>query len=203
VQCSNGEMLVRCLLFSVVLSELFGQVCVAQEKAPARLMLKADETTAGPMGGQRSVSCLSVYSDGKVFYASKWSSGVAVVDKDTGKKTRPERTISVEYQLEYGDELALSSFLESKALRKIPDKFAPPHRPVDYFENVVLRIISANGGEKQTSIREFYVASLEEKSRYPSALVLLMDKVDEIEKAVNEKGKPVETPKDCQLKLQE
>jgi hypothetical protein len=52
---------------------------------------------------------------------------------------------------------------------------------------------------KQISIREFYVASLEEKTRYPAAVIILMGKIDEIEQEALDKGKPTEPPADCQL----
>jgi hypothetical protein len=180
-----------------------GPPCPAQEKARAKLILKVDETVEGPLGGQKSSSCLRVYSDGKVLYARWWNSGMTIVDKETGKKSGPEKIVSVEHRLEGGDEWELSSFIESKALKGLPDKFAPPHRPIDYFEDVTVRLIGPNGTERRISTREFYVASLEEKSRYPSALIVLMDKIDEIEKAANEKGKPAEIPADCRLKPQE
>jgi len=202
-ECFNCEMSIKHPQVLLLLMLLPGWVCPAQEKAAAKLILKVDETVDGPMGGQKSSSCLRVYSDGRVLYASWWNSGMTIIDKETGKNSRPEKTISVEHHLENGDEWELSSFLESKVLKGIPDKYAPPHRPIDYFENVTVRIISPNGRERQISTREFYVASLEEKSRYPSALILLMGKIDEIEKETNEKGKATEIPSDCRLKPQE
>src|SRR5260370_23830898 len=85
---------------SLFLTMLFASwVCSAQEKAPSKLILRADETVIGPMGGQKSSSCLRVYSDGGVGYARWWNSAVTVVD-ETGRKSRPEHTISVEYHLE-------------------------------------------------------------------------------------------------------
>jgi hypothetical protein len=85
-------------------------------------------------------------------------------------------------------------------LKELPDKFAPPRQPVDYFESIKVQIINPNGKERQISTREFYVANLEEKSRYPSALVVLMGKIQEIEYEANEKGKPAEIASDCRLK---
>ena len=96
----------------------------------------------------------------------------------------------------------LSNYLESKAVKRLPESFPPPHRPIDYFGNVTVQIIDSKGESKQISTREFYVASLEEKSHYPSALIVLMARIDEIENETNEKGKPVEIPSDCRLKPQ-
>lgn len=187
------------LMFLVLLS---CWACSAQEKASTKLILKVDEIVSGPFGGQASTSCLRVYSDGKVFSARWWNSAMSVVDKDTGKESRTEHTTSVEHQLEESDVWELSSFLESKTLKRLPEEFAPPHRPIDYFENVTVQIISPNGNEKKISTREFYVADLEEKTRYPSALIVLMDKIDQIENEANTKGKPAEIPSDCRLKVQ-
>jgi len=179
---------------------LVSLACSAQEKASSNLILKVDESVRGPFGGQKSSSCLRVYSDGKVLYARWWNSFATVVDEKTGEESRRENTVSVEHHLGDGDKWELSSFLESKVLKSLPEKFDPPHQPIDYFESVTVRIIAPNGKQKQISTREFYMANLEEKSRYPSALIVLMDKIDEIEREANEKGKPVSPSPDCQLK---
>ena len=175
----------------------------AQEKKPTRLMLRVEEESAGPFGGERSASCLKVYSDGRVLYSSWRRSGVTIQDQASGKNSRPEKTVSVEYHLEPGDEWELDSFLHSKAVRKLPTKFGPPHTAIDYSERVTVRIEGPNGTEKSISTREFYVASLQEKSKYPSALILLMDKIDEVEKEANEKGKPTSISDDCHPKPQD
>jgi hypothetical protein len=99
--------------------------------------------------------------------------------------------------------LVLSDLLESKALKRLPKKFDPPHRPIDYFERISVQIITTSGKVKQISTREFYVASLDEKARYPGALIVLMDKIDEIEHQANVKGKPIDIPSDCHLKAEE
>ncbi len=195
--CNMSAQWARSALLLVLLSS---SVCAAQDKAPARLILKVDAIVSGPFDGQRSSSCTRVYSDGKVLYASWRNSAATVVDKQSGKESRPEQTVSLGYHLEKSDVWELSSFLESKILYKLPEKVAPPHPPIDYFEEVTVQIIGLKGVQKLISTREFYVASLEEKARYPSALIVLMDKIDEIENEVNAKGKPSEIPSDCRLK---
>ena len=182
------------------LALLLSSVCFAQDKAPSKLILKVDENVNGPYGGQKSSSCLRVYSDGRVLYASWWNSAATIVEKETGKKSRPEHTVSTEHHLEETEMWDLSSFLESKVLKKLPEKFGPPHPPIDYFEYISVQITGSQGKPKQISTREFYVASLEEKARYPSALLLLMGKIEEIQREANSKGKPAEIPPDCQLK---
>ena len=175
-------------------------VCSAQEKPPSRLVLQVDEKSSGPFLGQRFFSCLRLYSDGRVLYASRRNSPVSTVDKATGKESRSEKATSVEDRLEDVDIGELSSFLQSKAVIRISDKYPPPHRPIDYFDEVSVTIIAPNGQTKRISTREFYVASLEEKSRYPSSLIILMDKIDEIEKQAVDRGQPVDMPEDCKLK---
>jgi hypothetical protein len=203
---SNGLM---ALMFSkrtnypLALLLLSSCVCHAQDKPPVRLILKMDRTVSGPLGGEKSASCLRVFSDGHVIYSRWWNSPFNMVDKDTGKESRPEHTLSVEYHLEDWETSELSSFLQSGVVKKLSDKFDPPHTPIDYFEVVTVRIIGSNGREKQISTREFNVANLEEKSRYPPALIVLMVEINEMEKAANEKGKPAEIPSDCQLKPKE
>jgi hypothetical protein len=175
-------------------------VCPTQEKPSSTLILKVDTNVSGPFGGQKSSSCMRVYSDGKVLFAHWWNSFATIVDEKTGKESRPDHTVSVEHHLGDGDKWELSSFLESKTVKSLPQKFDPPHPPIDYFENVTVRIIAPDGRQKQISAREFYVANLEEKSRYPSALLVLMNRINEIEQEANEKGKPISPPLDCQLK---
>jgi hypothetical protein len=192
-------MCIKSAQFAVAPILILSCVCFAPENAPAKLILKVDENISGPFGGQKESSCLRVYADGKVLYARRWNSAVAEVDKN-GKESREEHTVSVKYLLESGDVWELSSFLESRVLADLPSKFAPPHRPIDYFETVTVKIISSNGTERQISTREFYVASLEEKTRYPSALIVLMSEIEEIENEANNKGRPSETPSDCPLR---
>jgi hypothetical protein len=146
---------------------------------------------------------LRIYSDGKVTYASWWNSAATIVDKKTGEASRPEHTVSVEHKLEDGDSWELSSFLDSKAVRRLPGKFDPPHRPIDYLEAVSVKIVDSKGKTKQILTREYYVASLEEKTRYPATLIVLMDKISEIEKEANDKGKPIAVPADCSLQAKE
>lgn len=124
---------------------------------------------------------------------------MAIVD-EAGRESRPEHKVSVEHQLDEGDVFELSTFLESKAIKRLPERFAPPHPAIDYIENTAVQITLPRGLPKQISTREFYVADLEEKTRYPAALIVLMERIDEIEKEASDKGKPTEIPPDCQLK---
>ncbi|MBZ5661422.1 MAG: hypothetical protein LAO08_13535 [Acidobacteriia bacterium] len=127
---------------------------------------------------------------------------MTIVDQ-TGREYRPEHKVSVEHQLEKGDVFELSTLFQSKAIKRLPEKFGPPHPPIDYAENTSVQITGPTGTPKQISTREFYVASLEERTRYPAALIVLMEKIEAIEKEASVKGKPTETPPDCQLKAED
>ncbi len=147
-----------------------------------------------------SSSCLRLHADGKILYAAWWNSAATITDQQTGKKSRPEHLVSKEFTLDKFEVSALSDFLHSKAVRKLPEIFGPPHQPIDYVERVIVQITGANGKSKQISTREYFVADLEEKTRYPSALIVLMEQIRELEEQVQDKGKPAETPPDCHLK---
>jgi len=173
---------------------------LAQERAGGDLILKVDQIVSGPFGGQRSLTCLRVFANGKVLYASWWNSAATLIDKDTGQESRPEYTVSKEYQLEDTDVWDLSRLLNSKPVKKLRENFGPPHPPIDYIESTSVEIIDHKGRSKRISAREFYVADLEEKTQYPPALIVLMDRIDEIQEEAQEKGKPTQVPTDCRLK---
>jgi hypothetical protein len=197
--CNGGMLGGRATTFFFILL-MSALASFAQGNNPNKLVLKVDETTSGPFGGQKSSTCLRVYSDGKVDYASWWNSAASVVDKETGQKSRPEHTVSVEQHLEKDDAGDLSSFLESRVIKRLPEQFGPPHKPIDYVEQISIQITEPHGGVKQISTREFYVASLEEETHYPSALIVLMHKIDEIEHEASTDGAPTEVPASCRLK---
>jgi len=149
------------------------------------VVLKVDAIASGPFGGQKSTSCLRVYIDGKVRYSRWWNSAATIVDSVTNVASRPEQTVALADQLVDTDVWALNDFLESKAVRRLAEKFGPPHPPVDYFETVTVEIPGGKGNAKKLLTREYYVASLEEKTRYPSALIVLMERIDRIEEGGN------------------
>ncbi len=94
----------------------------------------------------------------------------------------------------------LRRLLKTKSVKNLRGAFGPPHRPIDYFENTSVQMRGPNGQSNQITTREYYVASLDEKVKYPSALIVLMDKINEIQRLAEDKGKPVEVPSDCHLK---
>ena len=178
---------------------LLAKPSLAQEK-PANLLLKVDQASSGPYGGEKASVCLLVYSNGKIV-DSEWSrAGVEIIDQN-GKKARAEKTVSYEYHVDERDVLwqigELEDFLRSKPVLHLAASFDPPHRAVDFVEISTIQINLPRAKTKTIKVREYYAASLIEKTKYPSALAILMDKLARIEDEATQKGKPAERPTDC------
>ena len=140
-----------------------------------------------------------LYSDGRLIQASSSTAAMGVQDEN-GKVTHPERTDYREYRFPERDSWQVSSFvdfLQSKPLFKLKSYFPPPHPPIDFVETSTVEVPLPNGKIKQIQTREYYVASLVEKAKYPSALIILMDKLEQLEDTVSEKGTPTESSSDC------
>jgi hypothetical protein len=172
---------------------------LAQEKA-ANLLLRADQNSSGPYAGEKASLCLLVYSNGKII-DSEWSrAGAETVDLE-GKKTRSEKTVTFEYQVDERDILwkigELEDFLKSKSVLHLAASFAPPHRSVDSFEVSTIQINLPHATTKIIEVQGYYSASLIEKTKYPTALVLLMDNLARLEDEATTKGRPSEPPADC------
>jgi hypothetical protein len=189
-------MTTRTFFPAVVL--VLGLLCSAQEQ-PAKLVLRAYHGSSGPFGGEKGSSCLMLYSDGRIVQASSSTAAMGVQDKN-GKVTHPERTDYREYRFPERDFWEVSGFVEflqSKALFKLNSYFPPPHPPIDFVETSTVEVLLPKGRIKQIQTREYYVASLVEKAKYPSALIILMDKLEQLENTVSEKGTPAEPSSDC------
>jgi hypothetical protein len=133
------------------------------------------------------MSCLMLYSDGRA---------VSAFSSKAGSEA------SREYRFPDKDSWQVSEFgelIHSKAVRRLKSYFPPPHRPIDFVEISTALPFLPDGKSKQIVVREYYVASLAEKAKYPSALVLLMDRIEQIENKVSEKGTSVEPPPDCKF----
>lgn len=161
-----------------------------QSSRPKTILLKADEVLSGPVGRQKSGSCLRVYAGGEVIYTKVAGSANA---------TSSGRPVASAYHLIDTDLWELSSLLKSKAVKKLAENFGPPHKPIDYFEKYSVEIRDDRGNSKKLFTREYYVADLEEKTRYPSALIVLMDRIGKIEEEAANSGKKTEIPADCSL----
>jgi len=192
----------RCSVVSILIGALVSAgYCYSQENQQ-RLIIKVDQKSSGPFGGQRGSLCLRVYINGRITL-SEWSTAAASIVDKAGKETRSETTVNLEYSLPREDLYRMSEleeFLTSKAVLKLPTTFARPHRPVDFFETSKIQIIHPSGRAKQISVSEYYTASLVEKTRYPSVLLILMDQLARLEDEVTEKGKPAEPSADCVLR---
>ncbi len=124
---------------------------------------------------------------------------MSVVD-ESGKKTRQESSVSLEFKFPDEDNYRISELVEllqSKSIRRLPGHFGPPHPPVDFIETTALSIPLAKGGARTISAREYYAASLVERVKYPAAMVVLMEQIARLEDLVSEKGKPAPAASDC------
>jgi hypothetical protein len=164
-----------------------------------RLLLQVDESSSGPTGGAKSRGCVRIYSDGRAISAHWSRAGFTLVD-EAKKKTTPEKESSTEFKLDEFEAPELDQFLHSRAVRKLSSDFKPPHSAIDYFELTIVQIPVSDRSPKRITAREYYVASLVEKSRYPSALIVMLDKISEIEQSAYAKGKPTPPPADCKLR---
>jgi hypothetical protein len=179
---------------------LFGLLSSAQDK-PATVTLRAYHGSSGPFGGEKGQSCFLLYSDGRLVQVSS-STAVMGVSDEHGKITHPESKSSSEYRFPERDSWQVSSyidFLQSKALRKLQSYFPPPHPPIDFVETSTVEIFFSGGKSKKIQAREYYVASLEEKVKYPSSLIILMDTLEKLEDAVAQKGTATREPEDCRI----
>jgi len=179
---------------------ILGLLCSAQDKPP-NVLLRAYHGSSGPFDGEKGASCFMLYSDGRLVQVSSSTAAMGVAD-ERGKVTHPESTASREYRFPERDSWQVSGyvdFLQSGALRKLNSYFPPPHRPIDYVETSTVEVFFPNGKRKQIQAREYYVASLEEKAKYPSALIILMDRLEQLEDTVAQKGIPTQEPEDCRI----
>ena len=179
---------------------LVGISCAAQDE-PVHVVLRAWQGSSGPFGGQKGKSCFMLYADGRIVECSSSSSALGVRD-ERGHVTHSEKSESREYRFPERDSWQIENFLDflqSKPLRLLDSYFPPPHKPIDYIETSTVEVLLPKGKIKQISTREYYVASLVEKARYPSALIILMDKIEELEHIVSERGKPLGVPLECEF----
>lgn len=177
---------------------LFVVLSSAQDK-PATVLLRAYHGSSGPFGGEKGQSCFLLYSNGRLVQVSSSTAAMGIRDKH-GDVVHPETKASREYRFPASDSWQVNGyldFLQSKALRKLTSYFPPPHPPVDFVETSTVEVFLPHGKTKRIQAREYYVASLEEKAKYPSALIILMDTLEKMENAVAEKGTATQAPVDC------
>ena len=186
----------RSLYFAVmVLFSLY--VPAMHMTAHEKSILKVQETSRGPFAEQKSMSCLTVYLDGRVIFFHRWNPGKLRTDPKTGKKSLLEQTLSVESHLNRAELLSVSDFLSSDIVNALAESFAVPHVYIDYMESATVSFTGQDTKEKRISIFDYGEASLEQKSRLPAALIVLMDKIAEIKKTATLKGKVTKNPAEC------
>jgi hypothetical protein len=185
------------LLVSILLS---GYLLAAQNNT-SRLVVTVGTASSGPFGGQSGLSCFAIYSDGEAFTFALSSEGVGSKDA-SGKVIHSEKQESRVYRFPEKDLWRIegfADFLDSKAVRGLKAYYPPPHRPIDFVETTVVNWSPVKGQPKGMQVREYYVASLDEKAKYPSALIVLMDSIDQFETIVTEKGTPGAENPGCRL----
>jgi hypothetical protein len=185
----------RITVLLILLSAIQPCAKAADDKV-TRLLLQVDESSAGPMGNANAKGCLRIYSDGKAVFVHRSRNGLTTTD-ESGRITILEQRSSIEFQLSEFDVGELDRFLHSGLVLKLASEFKSPHEPIDYFERTVVRIPNSNTF-KRISTREYSSAELEEKAKYPSPLIVLLDQIAEIEQEALAKGKPVPIPSDCE-----
>jgi len=111
------------------------------------------------------------------------------IDTKSGKKVLVEQSVSVESHLSNSDRLEVSDFLKSDMVTALGNQFFVPSAGIDYGEEATIYIEGPDGNEKRISIRDYSTAGLEEKSRLPAALIVLLDKIEKIEKSASLRGK--------------
>ena len=124
------------------------------------------------------------------------------ITDEHGNVTHPETKTSREYKFLDRDSWQVSGyidFIQSRAMRKLKSYFPPPHRPIDYTETSTVDVFFSHGKTKRIQAREYYVASLEEKAKYPSALIILMDTLEKFEDTVADKGTSTSATVDCEF----
>lgn len=186
------------LVKSFLRCSCFLGVCPVHGGPQVRATLKVEQMSNGPFVGQKSVSCLTIYPDGRVTYFHRWNPGKVGVDAKTGKKVLLEQAFSVESRLSRADLLELPVFLESEAVQGLRDSFAVPHVFIDYHESTTVEINGSDAKQKRIVTYDYGTADLERKSQLPAALVVLMDKIEEIKNQAALKGKTANIPLDCQ-----
>lgn len=167
----------------------------ADKREKSKPVLRIEVEATGPFAGEASRTCTVIFPTGRVWTAS-WVRSWVWIDSPA-KPTVRNQLDSKEYMFRESDLYGLEDLLDSREMRNLPSTFKPPHTPIDYFETTKLSISRGETQEQTIELREYYVASLSEKARYPSALVVLLGRVAELEEAVKSKGKPVEPPAEC------
>jgi hypothetical protein len=133
----------------------------------------------------------------QVNFFRRWNPGSVQIGAKSGKKTLLEQVVSVESYLSRVDLLDVSGFLKSDVITVLEKGFVIPHPFVDYAEGTTVCLGASVSDEKCIEIRDYGEADLEQKGQLPGALIVLMDKIEEIEKASVLTGKTTKVSSNC------
>ena len=174
--------------------------CLAQLKGN-NLVIRVQKSSSGPFGGQKAFTCLNLYSDGRLMYTHRSTSALGIKD-EKGEVKHQESTANRIFTFTEQDSWQLDDFkefLQSKAVWRLKPWFGPPHKAIDFLETSKVKLSLPTGAKKEIQTEEYYVASLTEKTKYPSALILLMDRIAQFENVVAERGTVVSQAIDCEF----
>jgi hypothetical protein len=159
------------LLFTLV------SAVVAQQEKNSPLLLRVDVETFGPFGRSHSHKCTEIYEDGRVLSSESWHGGA--VDASTHKQIPALHQQYGYLQMEAVDVDELKDFVLSSSVRRLKSSYPSPYTPVDYFEKTHVDIHRNGKVEKTILLNEYGVSDLESRSKYPSPLIVLMDRIEE------------------------
>lgn len=151
-------------------------------KEPAPILVSHNDIH-GPLGGERCVEHIRIYSNGKVIYSEE-----ANENRDLKMmKKRYEVNISQE-QLQ-----RLITLLQSKEVRSLPLRIPPQTRPIDFFWEKSFEI-NQNGPAQKVQIDSFYPFLNKRGEVYPQAVIELECMLQDVQAKAH--GQP-EGPKWC------
>jgi hypothetical protein len=144
-----------------------------------RPILSSHDAVDGPFAGQRTVSDLQVFGDGKVVY----------VEENT--KTMGGKPEHSSYETTLGSEemRRLKEILESREVRSLPKKVPSKTRPIDFFWQKSI-VINRPDKTQNIQIENFYPFLNLNGRVYPTALIELECRLQDIETATAKRPHP-------------
>jgi hypothetical protein len=159
------------------LSAILLIVVVVMAQDVKRPILSSHDAIDGPFAGQRTVSDLQVFGDGKVVYIEENT-------KTMGAK--PERS-SYEATLGSEEMRSLDELLESRELRSLPKKIPSKTHPIDFFWQKSI-LINRSDKTQNIQIENFY--PFLNGRAYPKKLIELECRLQDIETETAKRSHP-------------
>jgi TonB family protein len=131
-------------------------------KESASPILISHNDVHGPLGGERRVEDVWVYSDGKVVYSEE------------ANENRELKMMKSRYEVSLAQEQLqrLITLLQSKEVRSLPSRIPPQRRPIDFFWEKTFEI-NQNGRTQKLKIDSFYPFLNKHGKAYPQAVIEL------------------------------